>query len=245
MLRVTTSVEVITSGAKDIAEELGGGFRDDSLILIEGGSKSGKSAISQYLAHSMLCDKRNAVAYYTTESSVKNLIAQMDSLSLPVLGDFVAGRLRIYLLGSRYNPKDAKKALRLLIDNLSELPGRFNLVIVDSVTPLLIPVSRVAKLDFLFACKELCEQGRSIGLVMDSHILEKKLFSRVYALSDYYLRLKSEDMMLGSGQVDSRMIKALEVLKLRGAERREGGGIKFEIIPNIGIQILPLIRVRV
>ena len=54
-----------------------------------------------------------------------------------------------------------------------------------------------------------------------------------------------KDMMLDTGQVDTRKIKILEVTKLRGAERHSGEEIKFEIKPSIGIQILPFVKVKI
>ena len=80
---------------------------------------------------------------------------------------------------------------------------------------------------------------------MDTHVFEEKTLPRACAMSDYYLRLRSKDMVLGTGQVDTREVKILEVTKLGGAERPTQEGIKFEIKPRVGIQILPFVRVRV
>ena len=103
----------------------------------------------------------------------------------------------------------------------------------------------MAKIDFLQTCKELCEQGRSIILALDTHVFESKTQMRAYAMSDYYLRLKSQDMMLGKGQIDTRVIKSLDVTKLGGIERWGQESIRFEIKPRIGIQILPFVQIRV
>ena len=51
--------------------------------------------------------------------------------------------------------------------------------------------------------------------------------------------------LLESGQVDTRVIKILEVTKACGVERQAQGGIKFEIKPKVGIQILPFVTVKV
>jgi archaellum biogenesis ATPase FlaH len=80
---------------------------------------------------------------------------------------------------------------------------------------------------------------------MDTYVFESKTLLRAYAISDYYLKLKSQDPILDAGQVDTRVIKMLEVTKLGGAERPGGSGLKFEIKPNMGIQILPFVRVRI
>jgi archaellum biogenesis ATPase FlaH len=68
---------------------------------------------------------------------------------------------------------------------------------------------------------------------------------RAYAISDYYLKLKSHDSLLDIGQVDTRMIKILEVTKLGGVERYGQRGQRFEIKPHVGIQILPFVQVKI
>ena len=90
-----------------------------------------------------------------------------------------------------------------------------------------------------------CEDKRSIVLALDTHVFERKMLLRVQAMSDYYLRLRSHDMMIATGQVDTRQIKMLEVTKLAGAERRDAEPIKFEIKPGVGIQILPFVKIKI
>ena len=67
----------------------------------------------------------------------------------------------------------------------------------------------------------------------------------VSRLTDYYLSLRNQDIMVAPGQVDTRVIKILEVTKMAGAESPGRPSLKFEIKPKVGIQILPLIMVRV
>jgi len=51
--------------------------------------------------------------------------------------------------------------------------------------------------------------------------------------------------MLAAGQLDTRMIKVLQVTKLGGVERYGGAGQRFEIKPGMGIQILPFVQVKI
>jgi len=169
----------------------------------------------------------------------------MDSMSLDTRHDLVTDRFRIYKMGSKNVLRNAEKSLQLILDHIVDLPERFKLIIVDSPSPFLSRVSKVVKVDFLQACKELCEQDRSIALVLDTHVFESKALLRAYAMSDYYLRLRSQDSMLDTGQIDTRVIKALEVTKLAGAERWGQEGIKFEIKPKVGIQLLPFVQIKV
>jgi flagellar protein FlaH len=245
MLRMTTTADPVTNGVKEVAEALGGGIREGSLVLIEGEARAGKSVLCQHIAYGVLHAKDSSVAYYTTEDGEDGLISSMDSMLLYVRHGRVTDRFRIYPLGSNDVPRNAEKSLRLIINHISELPERFSLVVVDSVTQLMNHVNPTVKVNFLQACKELCEQGRSIVLVVDSHVFEGKTLYRAHAMSDYYLRLRSKDMMLETGQVDDRIIKILEVTKLAGADRPTQESINFEIKPKVGIQILPFVRVRV
>jgi len=243
MLRMTTTADPIATGVKEVAEVLGGGIHEDSLVLIEGEAKTGKSVLCQHIAYGVLRAKDSAVAYYITEDSEDGLISSMDSMLLYVRHGRVTDRFRIYTLGKDF--ENVRESLRLIVNHISQLPERFSLVVVDSVTQLINRVNPAAKINFLQACKELCEQGRSIVLVVDTHVFEGKTLYRAHAMSDYYLRLKSKDMMLETGQVDARVIKILEVTKLAGADRPAHESINFEIKPKVGIQILPLVRVRV
>ena len=245
MLGLITTRNAATTGVKDIAEALGGGIREGSLILIEGDAKAGKSVLSQYIAYGVLCSKDSAVVYYTTDNTVEELIAKMDSLSLYSQQDFASDHLRIYSMDVSDVLIDAQEALQRLINHISALPFRFKLVIVDSVSPLMTRVNPMAKIDFLRACKELGEDDRSIVLAVDAHVFEGKMLARAHDISDYYLKLRSKDMMLETGQVDTRNVKVLEVTKLAGAERRTQDDVKFEIKPKVGIQILPFFKVKV
>jgi len=245
MLRMTSTKDAITTGIKEVTEALNGGIHRGSLVLIEGDSKSGKSVLSQHFAHGALIHKDNTVVYYTVDNTPDELIAHMGSMSLDVAHDLAIDRFRVYPIGSSDPSQKAGLSIELLINHIRELPGRFNLVVVDSVTPFLLRMSPASKMDFLHSCKTICKQGRSVILAVDNHVFEGKLLFRAYSMSDYYLRLRSCDALIGPGQVDDRVIKILEVTKVSGAERRASEGIKFEIKPKTGIQILPFVTIKV
>ena len=244
MLGMTTTEDTAITGVKEIADVLGGGIRENSLVLIEGETRTGKSVISQYIAYGVLCAKSSSVAFYAT-SDIDMLITNMDSLYLYVRHGRMTDLLRIYSMEPGIGLKNARELLQLQINHISELPARFKLVILDSVSPLMMHLNPTHQMGFLESCKELCERGRSIILTLDSHVFKADTRLRAHAISDYYLKLTTQDVMLAAGQLETRVIKVLEVTKLRGAERHAAPDLKFEIKPNIGIQILPLVKVRV
>ncbi|MFH1646668.1 MAG: ATPase domain-containing protein [Chloroflexota bacterium] len=245
MLGMTTTSDPGKTGIKDIAEALGGGIRENALVLVEGEARTGKSVLTQHIAYGVLRSKESAVAFYSSDNNSDALQAQMESMSLDVKQHLVTDRFRVFKMGSRNVLRDALKSLQLIINHIVSLPERFQLVIVDSPSVFMTQLSPTVKVDFLQTCKELCERNRTIVLVLDTHVFESKALVRAYAMSDYYIRLRSQDMVLGAGQIDTRVIKVLEVTKLAGVERWGQEGIKFEIKPRVGIQILPFVQIRV
>lgn len=236
MVGVLEGVQYIPTGVHEIDVELGGGIAVGSLVFIEGQSETGKSVLAQQFAHGALLSGENSAAYYTTDSSVKNLIAQMNAVSLPTLDYFLTDRLRVYPL--RFNASGAKEALWCLIEHLARLPERFKLVVVDSVTLPMTHLDPVTLMDFLYDCKNLCKQ-RSIILVADSHAFKKGVLARIFSLCDTYFTLKSEYMRLTADEVGKRLVRVLEAPRLHGLERKGKEGLKFEIKPGSGIQVLP------
>ena len=244
MLGMVTTSDPGTSGIRDIALAIGGGIKEGSLFIIEGEARTGKSVLCQHIAYGVLNSKGSAVAYYSTDCNSEALLARMDSMSLDARHDFGTDRFRIYKMGTYHVTQNPVKAIGIIIGHITSLPLRFKLVIIDSASSYLARANSMVKIDFLQKCKELCIGERSIVLVMDSYVFEKKSLARAYAMSDYYLKLSSQDMILETGQIDTREIKMMEVTKLAGAERWQEG-IKFEIKPVVGIQIRPFIQVKI
>jgi flagellar protein FlaH len=73
----------------------------------------------------------------------------------------------------------------------------------------------------------------TIVIVVHSHAVEKELLVRITSLCDAHLRLRTEE-------VGERLIKAMEVAKVRGASKRTGNIISFEVEPGFGMRIIPI-----
>ena len=230
--------DVICTGVPEVDERLGGGIPVGSLCLVEGNSDSGKSVLCQHLANGTLMQNESSVAYYTTENSVRSLIAQMDSLSLQVKDHFLADRLRVYPLIFRGSMHDGKKPFFVLTHHFSRIPKQFKLIIVDSITIVVAHSDPVSIIDFFSRCKELCDHGRSIVVVSHSYAFEEDMLSRTRSLCDARFRLRLE-------QMGDRMVKLMEVLKVRGADRPTGDVVSFDIEPKVGMRIIPLAKARV
>jgi flagellar protein FlaH len=230
--------DVVTTGVREVDDKLGGGIPFGSLALIEGQSDAGKSVLTQHLTYGALTSSQASVAYYTTENTVRSLILQMDSLSLFTLDHFLADRFRIYPITLESNLRQGKQRFVLIAEHLRKLPKHFNLLIVDSITLLVAHSNPVAVMDFFWACKRLCDEGRTVLLVAHSYAFEEEMLSRSRSLCDAHFRLKLE-------QVGDKMAKIMEVLKVRGADRPTGEVVTFEIEPKTGMRIIPLAKAKV
>ncbi|MDD4858703.1 MAG: ATPase domain-containing protein [Dehalococcoidales bacterium] len=230
--------EVICTGVAEVDERLGGGIPVGSLCLIEGHSDSGKSVLCQHLTYGTLSNAESSVAYYTTENSIRSLVTQMDSLSMYTMDHFLADHFRIYPLIFRNNTHDGKKPFMVLTHHFSKLPKQFKLVIIDSITILVAHSNPVSIIDFFSQCKQLCDDGRSIIVVSHSYAFEEDMLARTRSLCDARFRLRLE-------QIGDRMVKLMEVLKVRGADRPTGDVVSFDIEPKVGMRIIPLAKARV
>ena len=232
-----TKKDVVQTGVREIDEKLGGGIPIGSLGLIEGQADSGKSVLSQHLAYGALTSSFS-VAYYTTENSVRSLITQMDSLSLFTVDYFLTDKFRIYPLTIRSTTGRGKKFFKLLSSHLESLPPQFKLVIFDSMTQFVAHNKSVDVIDFFWTCKQMCDQGRSVFLVAHHYAFEEEILARSRSVCDTHLRLRLEDL-------GDRMIRSMEVLKVRGAEKSTGEIVSFEIEPKAGMRIIPLSKAKV
>jgi flagellar protein FlaH len=228
--------EVIVTGVAEIDDKLGGGIPVGSLCLVEGHADAGKSVLCQHLTYGTLRSGQAGVAYYTTENSVRSLIAQMDSLSLCTLDYFLCDRLRIYPLV--FSSGNCREIFKLLKYHFSKLPADFKLIIIDSITLLISHSEPVSIIDFFAECKHLCDKGRTIILVAHSYAFEEEMLSRTRSVCDARFRLRLE-------AVGDRMVKLLEVLKVRGADRTTGDVVSFDVEPKIGMRVIPLSKARV
>ncbi len=65
----------------------------------------------------------------------------------------------------------------------------------------------------------------------------EQMFIRLRSICDAHMRLKVEE-------VGDQLVKALEVAKIRGAEKSTGNVISFEVEPNLGMRIVPITKAK-
>ena len=226
---------VISSGSAELDARLGGGIAENALTVIEGPPSSGKSVICQQLTYGTLRCGLD-VAYYTSESNVKPLLGQMSSINLDVTDYFLMDYLRIYRMQVAGRGENSVVLCDRLADHIAALPENYKVIIVDSVTRIVTHGAEVGIMDFFSACKELCEGGRIIFLVVHTYAFGEGMLARVRSLCDAHLSFRLEEMR-------ELVIKVMEVTKVRNADRQDST-MSFDIEPGVGLKTIPMSRAR-
>ena len=229
-----TPAFVVSTGNTEIDNKMGGGIPLGSLTLIEGDSHAGKSVLSQQMLWGSLRDQFR-ISIFTSENTVKSLMTQMESLDLDVLDYLLLGRLRVY-------PVEVARSKGALLDTLlkairNEEQRGSNIVAIDALTPFISAAANEDVLAFFESCKRLCSGRATVVSVIHSHAVGQELLVRITSLCDAHLRLRTE-------QAGDKLVKTLEVSKVKGATRNTGNIVSFEVEPGLGMRIIPISKAQ-
>ncbi|MDD5312300.1 MAG: ATPase domain-containing protein [Dehalococcoidia bacterium] len=225
--------EIICTGQGEIDKKLGGGIPVGSLTLIEGQSDAGKSVVSQQMIWGAL-NTRHKVILFTTENTVKSMNTQMESLGLSILDQLLLGWIKVFTI----EPSKMKNinTFSTILTGILSYPS-YRLVIIDSLTPVLGHTSIDQIIDYFEACKKLCDGGRTIINVAHTYAFDEQVLIRIRSVCDAHLRLRIEE-------VGDKLVKVLEVAKVRGADKSTGNIMSFDVEPGLGMRIMPLGRAK-
>jgi len=227
--------KIISTGHGEIDRRLGGGLPIGSLTLVEGESDAGKSVLCQQMIWGSLNDGYKAMLF-TTENTIRSLVTQMDSLGLGILDYILLGRFKVYPIKQSHVHIKANDTFTTILSTIEKC-SQYHLVIIDSLTPMLPLASDVEILHYFERCKYFCDQGRTIVNVTHSYALDAGVLVRVRSASDAHLRLVIE-------KVGDKLVKTLEVAKVRGAVSTTGNVVTFDVEPEVGMKIMPLSKAK-
>ena len=90
---------------------------------------------------------------------------------------------------------------------------------------------------FFEDCKVLNGKGMSIICNIHSYAFDESTLIRIGAMCDAHLRLRIETM-------GTKLMKVLEVAKVRGAVMKTGNIVSFDVEPNWGIRVIPYSKAK-
>lgn len=227
---------VVSSGNPELDSKLGGGLPGGSLLLIEGSSGAGKSVLAQQITWGALQSGLRAT-FFTSENTVKSLLTQMESIDLDVLDYLLLSRLRVYPMELARLGEAAPAALLAAMRQYVE-SAKPDLIAIDSFTAAIAHArSDSSILQFFEACKRFCAGGMTLLITLHANSVNPDLISPIRSMCDAHVILRSEK----DGQ---RLIKTLEVVKIRGAGSVTGAVVGFEVEPGWGMRVIPISKAR-
>lgn len=224
---------IISSGNPELDSRMGNGIPVGSLVLIEGDSGAGKSVLSQQMIWGSLRDGFR-VALFTSENNAKSLINQMQSIDLDVLDFLLLSRFRAYPIELSALGERAPFELLRTIKRCNES----DVIVIDSFTSAIAQAATEHHIiQFFEGCKRLCASGTTIITTLHSYALGDNLSGPIRSMCDTHLRLRSE-------QDGQRLVKTLEIAKIRGAKSTTGEIVGFDVEPGWGMRVIPISKAR-
>lgn len=213
----------------DLNDKLGGGFPAGSLVVIEGGSGSGKSSITQRLSYG-LNENDISVTFVSTQMTTKGFINQMYSMDYPI-APFLLNGLLLYI--PVIPLVQAAKSRFDFIERLMAAEELFekNVIIIDTLSSLIkYSVNTEKSLDLISFFKKLNGMGKVIILTIEPNQLGEDIASMFRSSCDVYITLKSKPL---GGEVKRTIL----VNKFTGAKGPVGQMVGFRVEPKVGLVV--------
>jgi flagellar protein FlaH len=160
----------------------------------------------------------------------------MDSLGLGILDYMLLGKMKVYNMRPSEIKLNASKTLETILETIGK-NNSYQLIILDSLTPIVSATNDGELLSYFERCKSFCDQNRTIINVLHTYAVNNDILIRLRSACDAHLKLTIE-------KIGDKLVKTLEVAKIRGAAQTTGNIVTFEVEPEVGMKIMPLSRAK-
>jgi len=210
------------------------------LWVIEGPNDSGKSVLAQQYVYGALNMGYRAL-YITTETGVRGLLRGMRHISLDVTHHFLTGKFTVLELHVKNLKWDGELSSRFL-DMLIRTINRFNaydIFVIDSLTYLVTHADEKDILNFFTEMRNIIDDNeKSVMITIHPYAFNQDLLVRMRSICDIHFTLTLKE-------IGERIVKILQVPKLKGAIKPSSIILSFEVDPAFGIKVLPFSQARV
>ena len=227
---------VFSTGNEELDSRLGGGVPHPSFIVVEGENGTAKTTFAAQLTLGALKSGLRAV-FFTTESTVKQLLAQTKNVTIDLTSYYIKGQLvihTIYLRDRIWDSKWIKSGFGALLSYLLENCENIQLAVIDSLTPLLEHLEPDDLSRLIYTARLLVANGVSLIVTIHTGVVDEKIAKHIRAAADVYYQL-------GLASVGGKQVKVLRVVKARGVPGVVEGVVAFDVDPAFGIKIVPIV----
>jgi len=229
MIFIITGIRSFDLARDELCRKLGGGFPPGSIVVIEGGSGSGKSTVCQRLAYGLM-ENGSSVTYISTQMTTKGFINQMYSLSYNISSFLLKKKLLYIPVLSLIDPS----APRLdFIERLRNAEALFknDVIIIDTISSLIKHSVNMEKgLELISFFKRLTGVSKTIILSIEPSELEPRIHTEFVSSADINLTLKISTL-------GSNIKRTIIVNKFTGAAASVESMIGFRIESNVGLVV--------
>jgi flagellar protein FlaH len=213
----------------ELNKKLGGGFPDGSIVFIEGGSGSGKSAIAQRIAFGLL-NSKTTVTLISTQLTTKGFINQMYSLNYPIVPHLLKNQLLyIPVLPLVKSPMIRSDFIERLMNARKLFDS--NVIMIDTLSSLIRASADDNKsIELISFFKKMTGVEKTIIITADGAELDKDILSEFISSSDVSINLKQKTL-------GSEIKRTIVVNKFTGARAPVGSMVGFRIEPNVGLVV--------
>jgi flagellar protein FlaH len=216
-----------------------GGIPIPTLLLIEGPNDSGKSVLAQQIAYGAVIGNLR-VRYVTTENTFTGLINHMKNLSYNIKRYVKIGSFKITELHTGAIEWDAKIA-SIYLEAMAEFLKndlKSNVIIVDSLTYIVTHAEEQQILEFFSQFRNYVDNAKkTIVLTVHPYAFNQDLLIRIRSICDGHIILSMKEM-------GNKVLRVMEVAKLKGAVKSSVPLLSFEVDSAFGIKILPFTRAK-
>jgi flagellar protein FlaH len=230
--------QIISTGNSELDKKIADGLPLESLTLIEGENDTGKSVLTQQIIWGAM-KQGMSVDLFTTESTSKSFIKQMESMSLDISDYFAWGHLKVFplhVVGFEWKKEEMVGILAKMITYFQN--SKAQVIIIDSLTLFTEYAENDAILTFFTNCKSLVDHGKTVLITLHTYAFEEDTLVRIRSICDAHLNMKKALM-------GDKYVMMLEVVKVHGAKKTTGNMVSFEVHPGYGMKVIPMTFARI
>lgn len=225
--------QIVSTGNSELDKKIADGLPLQSLTLIEGENDTGKSVLTQQIIWGSM-KQGLSVDLFTTESTTKSFIKQMESMSLDISDYFAWGYLKVFplhVVGFEWSKEEMEGILQRVVNNIRQ--SKAQVAVIDSLTLFTEYAESDSILTFFTNCKSLVDHGKTILITLHTYAFEEDTLVRIRSICDAHLNMKKAIM-------GDKYVMVMEVIKVRGAHKTTGNLVSFEVHPGYGMKVIPM-----